>query len=470
MDTKKIENDYFVKLPNKLFYSTKEEEKTIIQHCDYDFKVLEILSYLYIKTDRKGIANFTLENLITANGYKPERKKGKTNDQFKVILEKLKELGIIVSELDFLTIKPTQFIECTLNLFETDGIGKEKRDIKFVCVDDIEKEKIYNTSEKVDKLKLFTYYCYLKCRMFKRKNIHDIQVQGGKAEICYPSYATITQDLCITDTIIKKYNDILVDLELIKIDNAGLYYHKNDKTKKNYESCNIYTLVKGDWTDYNLKEGIKEYKLKFGDKRVFINTRDYKNNDKQRNGYIARIGQLEKEGKATLEQLAKRDEYLEDDGQNVDEACGDRKSSGNNFDLITQKVPKQDNLTLPNQSDNIGDGNNFADQSNQKMPSGHNVDMATQSDNIGEQDNLNDQSNQYRLRDNLNSKPIAIVMNVNEPENASLTIEEDEFAFLNDEEIKKETIDIKAIKDLNQKVNNERISLTAREYADKLFG
>lgn len=301
--------DYFIKLPNKLFYV--KEGKTIIQECEYDFKVVEILSYLYTNTNRKNITMFTLENMIIRCGYKLNNHKGKVNDQFKAILNKLKELDIIVSELDFLTIKPTEFIECEINLFETDidEKNKEQRDIKFVQIFDSEKDKIYNSelAEKVDKLKLYTYYCYIKSRIFKKNS--QVVCSGGKAEVCYPSFECIKADLGIQDTVIKKYNDILQELGMIKIANAGLFYYATDKHKKARESCNIYALGNHEVTDMNLKYALRAYREDGEEKRVFI--KDYKNNNKKINGYIARITQLEKEGKATQEQINKKNEYLE---------------------------------------------------------------------------------------------------------------------------------------------------------------
>jgi len=108
---------------------------------------------------------------------------------------------------------------------------------------------------------------------------------------------------------VKKYIDILIELNLIRVGNAGVYYYKNDKHKKPWESRNTYVLydVDGRWED-ELAESIKIYKGMYKD-RTFI--KNYKNNDKSENGYISRINQLEKQSKATPYQLKKRDRLLE---------------------------------------------------------------------------------------------------------------------------------------------------------------
>ena len=52
---------------------------------------------------------------------------------------------------------------------------------------------------------------------------------------------------------------------------------------------------------------------------VFLNTREYKDNNKKINGYIARINQLEKEGKATKRQINKRDKLMNERENNYNQ-------------------------------------------------------------------------------------------------------------------------------------------------------
>ncbi|MCR1933879.1 hypothetical protein NSA27_04075 [Clostridium tepidum] len=311
--------NYFSKLPNQLFYTYDNDiiDKSILEQCNYDYKVLLVLDYLYTNTNRKDITMFTLEDMVISCGFKVDNHKGKINDKFKDILVKLQESKIIVTDTDLSKIKSKELIKCKIDIFEKDD---NDNDIKFIQLFDSEKDKILNyDKEKIDNLKMLYYYCYLKSRMFKRAKNDDIAKSGGRSEICYPSYKTINFDLKLTDETISKYNNILVELNLIRIENAGLFYYANDKNKVVRESTNIYTLYtkqQDEWQN-NLKEGIKFYKKQYEDERFFLNTRQYKNNNKKINGYISRIEHLEKEGKATEEQIQKKNEYKK--SINVDE-------------------------------------------------------------------------------------------------------------------------------------------------------
>lgn len=311
--------NYFSKLPNQLFfvYDNDVIDKSILEQCNYDYKVLLVLDYLYTNTNRKDITMFTLEDMVISCGFKVDNHKGKINDKFKNILINLQESKIIITNIDLSKIKAKEFIKCKIDIFKKDDNDK---DINFIQLFDYEKDKILNyNKEKIDNLKMLYYYCYIKARMFKRAKDDDINVNGGNPEVCFPSYKIINFDLKLTDEVISKYNNILVELNLIRVGNAGLFYYLTDKNKVKRESPNIYTL----WTKQqevwknNLKEGIKFYKKQFKDERFFLNTRQYKNNNREINGFISRIEYLEKEGKATEEQIQKKNEYKK--SVNIDE-------------------------------------------------------------------------------------------------------------------------------------------------------
>ncbi|APH23452.1 TPA: hypothetical protein ACXDAY_002939 [Clostridium botulinum] len=312
-------NKYFSKLPNQLFFVYDNDiiDKSILEQVEYDYKVLLVLDYLYTNTNRKGITMFTLEDIVISCGFKPDAHKNKINDKFKNILVTLQKQNIIVTDTDLNKIKAKEFIKCKIDIFEKDD---NDNDIKFIQLFDSEKDKILNyDKEKIDNLKMLYYYCHLKARMFKRAKGDDINVSGGRAEVCYPTYKSIQFDLKLTDEVISKYNNILVELNLIRIGNAGLFYYLTDKNKVVRESPNIYTLWtknQDEWKN-NLKEGIKFYKKIHEDERVFKNTRQYQNNNKKINGYIARVEYLEREGKATEEQIQKKNEYKK--SVNIDE-------------------------------------------------------------------------------------------------------------------------------------------------------
>ncbi|ERI90971.1 hypothetical protein HMPREF1982_03533 [Clostridiales bacterium oral taxon 876 str. F0540] len=301
---------YFSKIPNSLFYSyldkkLKKEIKSIFPQIK-DEKVLLVFDYLYTNTNRKGIINFTLENMVVQCGFKCSTKKGEMNDQFKNILNKLHISKIINSNIDFKDIKPKDFVSCTylINL-----------DNSFITLYDSEKNIVLNQSfEKCDNLKLLMYYCYLKARMYKRSNDDAMEKNGGRAEVAYPTYNTISDDLGLTDETIKKYNDLLVKLNLIRVGSAGNWYYKDDKNKILRESCNIYTLlIDSDEVKakFNLKEGIKYYKsLDINSNKVFTNSKAYKNNDRKLNGELGSIIKKENKGTATEEDIARKNEII----------------------------------------------------------------------------------------------------------------------------------------------------------------
>lgn len=298
----------YVQLPNKLFYTTEEKDKSIIKIIKNDNTLLT-LGYLYINTNRKDITVFTIEDLILSCGYKEvDRHKGKNLDQFKYILNQLKELKIITYDFDFNNIKPTQLIKCKLNLIkEHEG---------FIQLYDWEKEKILTSKIKeIDNKKLLMYYCYLKSRIYKRaKSDGDLIAMGGRAEITWVGYRTITDDLDIEDRTIKKYNDALVKLNLIRIGNAGLWHYKNDSNKVVRESNNIYTLYtkEEDIWKLNIKEGIKFYKQQEKENgKVFINNQEYKNNNRKLNGELGSIIKKENNGTATEKDLNRKDEIID---------------------------------------------------------------------------------------------------------------------------------------------------------------
>lgn len=274
---------YYSKVSNRVFY---DECKSLLKKVNDD-KVLLVLDYLYTETNRKGCIKFVLEDMICECGFIPNRNKGKINDVFRNILSLLQYENIIKCDDDLSKIKPKQVYKCEL-LIDLDN--------QYIKLYEFEKDKILNQSViNIDNLKLLTLYCYLKSRMYARNNDNILERDGGKAETCYPTYSAIADDINITEGIIKKYIDILVQLDLIRYDNAGLYYFKNDKNKITRESANTYTLYKDGWEN-ELKLCIKQHKSLAND-RIFV--KEYKNNDKKLNGEKGYLQRLINQGKAT---------------------------------------------------------------------------------------------------------------------------------------------------------------------------
>ena len=329
-----VKNEYFSKIPNKLFYI--KNKKSIFQIIK-DYNVLFVLDYLYTNTNRRNQAVFTIEDIVRYCGLKPDTHKGKSNEKIKYIVKSLKELKLINDDIDYNLLgtkgnkSDKDILYATLTIFNKNEKGE---DIAFVTLTDEEKNKIINVDIKLDKLKLLFYYLYLKSRIYKRSNEFEGNLisYGGRAESCYVSFEKINEDIGLTADTIDKYNQILVDLNLIRYDRAELWYFKNDPNKIIYESCNVYVLYNNGDFKANLKEGIKQYKLNYSDARVFVKD-EYVYNNKRINGKIGRLGYLIDKGKATPEQIQERDDLIrfvniEKSKYNIVEVLNNKENKG----------------------------------------------------------------------------------------------------------------------------------------------
>lgn len=305
--------NYYTKIPNKLFYSIEDGEDSILRKTKFNEKTLLILDYLYMHTNRRNKIHFYLKDMIVECGFSYSTKKGESHDQFKDILLVLHKINVIESEYDFSKTPSKELITCSLTI---------DLDQNYTQLYDNEKEKINGqTIDKVNNLKLLIYYCYLKCRMYKRPKDDSMVVSGGRAEVAYPSFKLINEDLGITDDSIDKYNNILIALDMIRLSSAGNWYYKDDPNKVLKDSCNFYTLFTNEEeSEHNLKEGIKFWKkLDFNLGKVFTNSKEYKNNNKRLNGELGSIIKKEKNGTATEADIARKNEIINsinsDEGQ-----------------------------------------------------------------------------------------------------------------------------------------------------------
>lgn len=272
---------------------------------------------MYMGTDRNGLIRFSLANIMSKYNIKQRKNKGESNEQFTNIITEMNNIKLIeIKEIEN-KMSINKLFECTYNGLLKNEYGNY---IQFTRIERNKFNKILNCKSAFNNISLLFYYCYLCSRIHTRKNKDgDVTDSGGYAEVCYPSYKTISEDIDLSEQTIKKYNDILVDMDLIRIGNLGLYYVGEDKKLKR-ESPNFYTLV--DDNDYNidkketvwysnLKYGMNCYKLKHPEYN-FLDTRQYVDNDRSNNCFIGTINRLEKEGKATKKQILKRDKLIND--------------------------------------------------------------------------------------------------------------------------------------------------------------
>jgi len=308
----------FCKLPNELFYFPEKNqdsdpkkrkfsilENTKSDKSKFNYKSLFILDFIYMNKNMRNITNFYLKDMIIDCGYKYNTRTGESVDQFKQMLSKLQELKLISSSVNFADVKVNERLSCTLNI---------DLDNQFFMLYDCDKDKILNqTIDKTDNMNLLVYFCYLNCKMYKRPKGDEVEKSGGRTEVCWPPYKTINKELGFVDDSINKYNKILVELDLIRIGNAGLWYYIDDINKSLKESCNIYTLYTNEEdSQHNIKEGIKYWKqLDTNRNRVFKGTREYENNNRKLNGELGSIIKKENLGTATAEDIIRKSEILE---------------------------------------------------------------------------------------------------------------------------------------------------------------
>lgn len=286
-----------IMLQNELFY--RKEGKSLIKEVD-NYKVILVLDFLQRYTIRMDTIGFSLEKMIKNYGYSVSTKKGESVPQFKNILKFLQEKKMLefinINEDKEFTIDKVQsnaYIECKMNIGYDKGFIQLKNE-------EIETIACYDKT-KIDNLQLLVLYCYLKCRIYKHKKDDDVVKNGGRAETCYVSFELIESDIGLSKSSCMKYINILVELNLIRYVNPGLWYYSSSKETKR-ESPNVYCLYDGDelYCRENLKQGIKQYKNSDENKgKTWTGNREYRNNNRQLNGEKGAILKKIKKGTAT---------------------------------------------------------------------------------------------------------------------------------------------------------------------------
>lgn len=294
--------EHFSKLPNILLVPQGEEGESIYQLI-LDDKIILVLDYLYINTNRINQSLFTINDIITTYNFKIDLHKNKINDKVRYILKLLEELEIIEIYEDIDKIKNNELVKCRILIDLDNNFFILKRNELYSILE--------YKNKSIDNMILLKLFCYLKARIYKRENKKELYLNGGKAETCYPSYNKIYNDIGISEGVINKYINILVELNLIRCDNAGVYYHK-DNIKNKKESPNTYALYdKEEYYKDELKESIKFFRSrKENEGYIFVKNKKnpYKNNNRKLNGELGALTKLKNQGKATNEQLKRIEE------------------------------------------------------------------------------------------------------------------------------------------------------------------
>lgn len=272
----------YSKITNKLFYTNKEDEESILKIIN-DNKVVLIMHYLYLLTNLLGEATVSLDYLIKKCGYKVDKDSRKS---FKNILDELKELGYIYfNEIN----KSNEIIE-----IDTTGLNV---DTEFFIADEDELKLIRDKTEDIREfINVVKVYYYLKARIYKRKK-EENTITDPRSQSTYNSYNDISKRALVSERNIKKYIDILKGLDLIRYSNLG-YKYKADNINFKTECANVYVLprISGDeeTIKYDLSEGLKEHELYYNGKGYTVTKKGYKDNDKKLNGLYGSLIKKEK--------------------------------------------------------------------------------------------------------------------------------------------------------------------------------
>lgn len=255
-----MDENVFAKIPTILFYEVttdKAEDKSIcikdnsILTNIRDSKVVLILYNLYIRTNYLNECDTSISKLINVCGY---YNNDKAKLEFKSILKSLCDLKYISTHCDLNKIKHNDLITFdTIKLIDMDS---------FVVLEQKELNTITRSSKSNKEiLNLLKVYLYLKCKSNKRKDGENIQKNGGKAQVAYPSYENISKFTHTSESCIVEYINKLKEIELIDYINIGKKYFENDKNKQITECTNIYiikSVVPEDFIETEFKEAIKQ--------------------------------------------------------------------------------------------------------------------------------------------------------------------------------------------------------------------
>jgi hypothetical protein len=304
-------SESFSQLPNEVFYlkdenrDDKKTEQGSIINTIKDDKVIIILHELYVNTSFRRNYNMNLEFFIEQCGYQVNQKSKKN---FENILNKLKEINII----DF------DKIHNKIITIDTEQIML-KSENNYFSISDEEIIKLKTIKDLRLRMSILKLYSYLKATTTKRSidrktgKKHSIQVEQIP-QVTWQSYEYIERFIKIGQAHLKKYIDILKELDLIDYTSCGKKYYSKDRFKKLTECPNIYTIT-------NLNNCGNEQELEFGlsqcrewlEKDGWIVTKThYKNNDRKINGKIGGLTKKLNNGTITYKQKEELDKLKQE--------------------------------------------------------------------------------------------------------------------------------------------------------------
>lgn len=302
-----MENNFFVKIPNKLFRA-KKDSKNLIEQVKHDAKAIFVFRYLQDAKDRNNIARFSVEDILISSGLKAEKEN--VSDIKKILKLMVDENLIETDEKDF---KPKSFVKCKLNIHDKNN---KSEDVNFTKLYDFEYELIMNYNEKFnDSLKLnklLLLFCYIKSYIYIANKESDRVITGDRLSgTARPKFETINKDIGLSDKSISKYSSALDKLNLMKYVRTEKFEHENIGSRN---GVNIYALVENKDVDDNLNvyERLEQAKKEYIKEKAKKGFKCVKNKDskemKKLQGEIGHLEKKKKNGIITKEELEQLEE------------------------------------------------------------------------------------------------------------------------------------------------------------------
>ena len=222
-------NESGTMIPCYALYNSEVDVDGILKDFGYEYKLIQILDYLYYTSCKKGISRFSLEEMIKFCGYKLNPHEGHSNQIFKSILCRLKEENYIMSDYNLNKIKPKDFIQCKLNFDYSKSCA---------LITDEARDKIYSVKN-IKNAQLLAYYCYINAKINDKNKKNFVDNCTNVMPI------NIEWNLNITKKTRLKYDEILNELDLIRCKIFSTRYVHIDEVTDARTSPIFYTLFMG---------------------------------------------------------------------------------------------------------------------------------------------------------------------------------------------------------------------------------
>ena len=241
--------------------------ETVILDTTMNKYRVAVLIYLFCKTGMDYQVSFSVGKIVEWLGRTSVRPINKDYNNaasgIKDCLEKFKK------ENYFSYYEELKYANLVNGVFDKEKYSATFNRIRFakIYVDELQKILNYeNKDTKIDKTILFLVFAFLRARIPVKNNLSGA---GERADAYDNHYKSIGNEIGLSERLVSKMVDVLVDLGLIYKMHRGLevyYYDENGNTMKKFKEktiifCNTYKRIDKNGKTYLVAEG-KDYYLK----------------------------------------------------------------------------------------------------------------------------------------------------------------------------------------------------------------